>query len=200
MIRWVAFDLDGVVIPTEQSFHEFSARFGVTLDQIRGFFGAHGEATLLGEADLFALLPAAMREWGVRAELEHFSNSWFTSISRVDPAVSVIVDQVQKAGLRCCAATNQDNRRAEFLEAHTEIPELFPVRVYSCHIGAAKPQQAYFEKAEGMIRAEPGEILFLDDKQENLDAARARGWHAERATCAPEILVALRRHTPGFGA
>jgi putative hydrolase of the HAD superfamily len=57
---------------------------------------------------------------------------------------------------------------------------LFGVAVYSCEIGLAKPDPAYFEKAVAMIGADPATVLFIDDKQPNVDGARSVGLRAER--------------------
>ena len=200
MIQWVAFDLDGVVIPAGQSFNEFCDQFGVTLTQIHEFFSDHGEPILLGRSDLFEFLPSALREWGVQDDVHAFANAWFKAISTVDPAVAQIVRRLRRAGLNCCAATNQDNRRAEYLEAHTEIPKLFSPRIYSCRVGSAKPRETYFQEVEREIDARPSQILFIDDKLHNVVAAQARGWHAETATCASEVTAALQLHLPGASA
>jgi len=55
----------------------------------------------------------------------------------------------------------------------------FDVTVLSCEIYSMKPDWVIYESAERAARTAPEKILFLDDKQENVDAARKRGWNAE---------------------
>ena len=57
---------------------------------------------------------------------------------------------------------------------------LFDVSCYSCELGAAKPDLAFFTEAARRIGAEPAAILFIDDNAGNVAAARAAGLSAEQ--------------------
>jgi putative hydrolase of the HAD superfamily len=51
---------------------------------------------------------------------------------------------------------------------------------YVSHIhGFIKPDPKAYERFCEMFSIEPAETLFVDDKKENIDAARQAGWHAE---------------------
>ena len=50
--------------------------------------------------------------------------------------------------------------------------------VYSHEVGLAKPDPAAYELVTRRLRVEAGEVLFLDDVEANVVAARALGWHA----------------------
>jgi putative hydrolase of the HAD superfamily len=50
---------------------------------------------------------------------------------------------------------------------------------FSCRLGCEKPDPAFYRKVQSHIGVEPGDILFLDDKPVNVEAARALGWNAE---------------------
>ena len=41
-----------------------------------------------------------------------------------------------------------------------------------------KPGQPIYEAFEQLVSALPGEIVFFDDLEENVEAAQERGWHA----------------------
>ena len=60
----------------------------------------------------------------------------------------------------------------------TELYALFDLPMSSHLIRAAKPQPAAYETALGRMRTEPERVVFIDDKQENVDAARALGIQA----------------------
>jgi HAD superfamily hydrolase (TIGR01509 family) len=49
--------------------------------------------------------------------------------------------------------------------------------VFSYEVGAMKPHAKIYEAAEKLCGARGGEIVFLDDKPENLTPATARGWN-----------------------
>ncbi len=50
--------------------------------------------------------------------------------------------------------------------------------VYSHEVRLAKPDPAAYELVTRRLRVEAGEVLFLDDVEANVVAARALGWHA----------------------
>jgi putative hydrolase of the HAD superfamily len=50
--------------------------------------------------------------------------------------------------------------------------------VYSHEVGVAKPDPAAYELTAQRLGVTPGEVLFLDDVEANVDAARAAGWYA----------------------
>ncbi|TWU02151.1 HAD family hydrolase [Stieleria varia] len=58
----------------------------------------------------------------------------------------------------------------------------FHPMILSCDVGSMKPDPGIYIAAESqahrVARVSPGEILFLDDREENVLAALQRGWHA----------------------
>jgi putative hydrolase of the HAD superfamily len=64
------------------------------------------------------------------------------------------------------------------MRATLPYDELFDVKLYSCDLGVAKPDVAFFQKAATRIGAEPAEILFIDDHSPNVESARATGMAA----------------------
>ncbi len=50
--------------------------------------------------------------------------------------------------------------------------------VYSHEVGLAKPDPAIYELTARRLGVRPAEIAFLDDHPQNVEAARAAGWHA----------------------
>lgn len=58
--------------------------------------------------------------------------------------------------------------------------DLFDVEHYSWVVGAMKPEPAYFERVAARVGHPPANLLFIDDKPENIAAARAAGWRAEQ--------------------
>ncbi len=98
----------------------------------------------------------------------------------VDPASLALVHALRAAGYGVHLATNQEHHRGRFMRETLGFDELFDVSVYSCDIGVAKPEPAYFEKAVSLIGAPAETVFFVDDKQANVDAARSVGLVAER--------------------
>ena len=64
---------------------------------------------------------------------------------------------------------------------------------YSCDVGYAKPDPAYFEQIVRDLGVAPGDLLFIDDLDDNVAAARSVGLHAEvfRAEEGAEAMLQL---------
>lgn len=75
---------------------------------------------------------------------------------------------------------------------------VFDIEVVSYRAGSMKPDPAIYEIAEShahvVCGARPEQILFLDDRQENVDAATARGWNAEVCWGGEKAVAALVKH------
>ncbi|MDP9865942.1 MULTISPECIES: HAD-IA family hydrolase [Streptosporangium] len=61
---------------------------------------------------------------------------------------------------------------------HAPWATMFAHRFYSCRLALAKPDAAIFEKVLDGLGAAPGEVTFLDDRADNIDAAAALGINA----------------------
>jgi HAD superfamily hydrolase (TIGR01509 family) len=60
----------------------------------------------------------------------------------------------------------------------TELYGMFELPLSSHLIGATKPSRAAYETALRRMGAAPERVVFIDDKRENVEAARALGLHA----------------------
>ena len=200
MLRCVAFDLDGVVIPSEPSFAMFEADHGITRQQFSDFFSGTYRAAMLGAADLETVLGPTLEAWNWNRGLATFVTNWFRSCEEPEPQAIQLIRSLRERGVFTCAATNQDNRRAAHLDSLAWIREAFPSRFFSCRLGVAKPEPAFFHVVRERIRL-PGEsILFLDDKLENVEAARAAGWQAAHVPAPADLASTLSRYFDGIAA
>ena len=89
--------------------------------------------------------------------------------------------------------TNQERHRAAHMRVALGYDALFDVSCYSCELGLAKPDPAFFAAAARRIGADPSSILFIDDSPRNVDGARAAGLPAEQweQEQGHEALIAL---------
>ena len=196
MIRYVAFDLDGVLIPSGPSFEYFETKHKITAAHFRDFFRGSYELAMLGRVDLFDILPPVLQLWKWNDTVEEFARVWFDSCAEADPAAVEIVRMLQAHGVICCAASNQDNRRAMFLDSLEWINTLFDRRFYSCHLGVKKPSAGYFDLIQREAVNLHREILFVDDNLENVEGARKCGWSAEVCRGASDLQKTMEKYFP----
>lgn len=69
----------------------------------------------------------------------------------------------------------------------------FDAYIYSYEHGSMKPDAKIYEVVERIAGRSGGEIVYLDDRAENIEAARVRGWRALLHKTPEETIPALRR-------
>lgn len=133
-----------------------------------------------GDIDFFVEFSRLAQQHGVDVSPDDLFPLMWRSIV-LDQESMRLVDALKAAGYGVHLGTNQEHHRGRFMRETLGLDEsLFGVAVYSCEIGLAKPDPAYFEKAVAMIGAPAEQVLFVDDKQENVEGARTAGLVAER--------------------
>lgn len=90
--------------------------------------------------------------------------------------------ELKAAGKKVGVLSNmsRDFFARHYCKAAAHVHALCDAEVISAIDGFTKPNPAIYALAAKKIGCEPGRLLFLDDIQRNVDAARACGWRAER--------------------
>lgn len=152
------------------------------------------KTTLTGEIDLKPLLEGILRRRGSSAAAEEILEIWYDIVP--DPEVLALVDRVRAAGVRCVLATNQQSYRGGFMQRALGYQEHFDDAFYSCDMGLAKPDPAYFTHIVRRLDLTPERALFVDDVPANVAGAREAGLHADHHPWhadAGELTELLRR-------
>lgn len=110
----------------------------------------------------------------------------------VHEEVMRVVRALRDAGVPCHIASNQQAGRARHMSEVLGYKTRFTREFYSCHLGVAKPDIAFFERVLHALDLRGGKVLFLDDRQENVEAARRAGL-AAAVYAAESGLPALHR-------
>lgn len=102
------------------------------------------------------------------------------------------------ARCRLAVLSNTDPLHSAALEAQFTFLRHFPVRIYSCRIGASKPAPAIYQAALRAVGVPAAEALYIDDIAEYVQAARQMGLDAIRFENPAQLSQELsRRGLPG---
>lgn len=179
-IRVVLLDADGVVqLPPPDwraSLEAFCGVPGSTEDFLADLFAAE-KPCLTGEADFEGALEGVLRRWGSAVPVADALRVW----TQINPSSDMLqlVRALRMSGIVVALATNQQAQRADFMTTGLSYAEHFDELLYSCELGCAKPSEAYFTGALERLTVAPGQVLFIDDHEANVLAARACGLKAE---------------------
>ena len=97
------------------------------------------------------------------------------------PAIPETADMVRAAKVRgghVAALSNFAADTWEIGQPMFPILQQFDTEVISGHVGHAKPEDRIYEIVEERLGLAGGQIWFIDDRPDNIAAARERGWHA----------------------
>ena len=120
-------------------------------------------------------LEAVLRKWECRGNGEDFLKAWKMIDVRSD--LVEVIRALRRSGIGCYLASNQESNRAAHMSRELGYRDLFDREFYSCDIGAAKPDSAYFLHILEVLALDANDALFLDDHEVNVAAAREAGLH-----------------------
>jgi putative hydrolase of the HAD superfamily len=105
-----------------------------------------------------------------------------------------LLEGLHAAGTRLFFLSNMPAPYAASLEREHGFLDLFEAGLFSGREHLSKPDAAIFERASARFGLSPAELLFFDDVQANVNAARAAGWRAERFTTPERCALDLAAH------
>lgn len=113
----------------------------------------------------------------------------------LDPQTILGDELFAHLGERCRLAllSNTDPLHVEALEERFTFSRHFPVRIYSCTVGASKPSAAIYRTALERLGIAASEALYVDDIQEFVDAAQRLGLDAIRFETRHGLECQLRK-------
>jgi putative hydrolase of the HAD superfamily len=85
--------------------------------------------------------------------------------------------EIHEAGLKTALLSNMPTTVRDHIVRCDWLPA-FDQRTFSCDVRVAKPAEAIFRQCLNGLHVDPREILFLDDRPENVRAAETLGPHA----------------------
>lgn len=183
-IEAVLFDADGVVQYQKTQWRDaFECVLGVgrahqVHDFMKDVFAAEQPA-LVGQAEFPEALAAILKQWKCKGSVDDALRIW-TMIEVYTDVVDAI-QELRRSGVRCCLASNQQSHRARHMSGILKYCELFDREFYSCELGISKPDNEYFLRViEELKASSPRAVVFLDDREANVAAARIAGLHAAK--------------------
>jgi putative hydrolase of the HAD superfamily len=111
---------------------------------------------------------------GTMEEVIRLDNeSW----SRPNPVMVDWAARVRNSGVRTAILSNMPITLRRYLAENALWLRDFDHATWSCDVNAVKPEPEIYWLTLKAMHVEPGDTLFLDDKEENIAAAREIGIH-----------------------
>ena len=194
--RAALFDLGNVVLHVdwEPALAHWAARSVHPPAEVRRRFAVdepfrRHETGHLPAAAYFAHLREAL---GLQCDDAHIEAGWNAILLHEIAETLDVIDALRRGGVPCHALSNTN---ATHVDAIGRVfPALLPRfdRVFVSHeIGHRKPSPESFRHVLDALSLAPSEVLFFDDLQDNVDAAKALGIHAVLVSGPADVRAAV---------
>ncbi|MEV0289437.1 MULTISPECIES: HAD-IA family hydrolase [unclassified Kribbella] len=194
MISAVLFDADGVIQrPTIDWWSRLTSFVPSDGSAFVADLMAAEKPSLVGKGDFRDAVAEVLRRWDSPVSLEEALEPWHSFAA--EPAVVSLIAELRASGVGCHLATNQQAYRRAIMQDERGYGEWFDQTFYSCDLGLAKPDPAYFRAILGTLDVPASSVLFIDDNESNVAGARSVGLHAEvyDLSSGVDTLIALLR-------
>lgn len=177
-IRALISDLGGVLVRTHD--HEPRARWEKRLGlapralERLVFWGDDGEKAALGQIGPDDVWTSVIERLKLESADRPALEADFWAGDRVDDVLIAYLRGLRPA-LKTALLSNAWTSLRAALETQWSIADAFDVIVISAEVGLVKPNPQIYHLALAELGVSPEEAIFLDDMQENIDAARFLG-------------------------
>lgn len=179
LVDVVVFDVGGVLSVPEGGVAELAAALQLPQDTFAPPYWKHRDAYDLGAGllDYWRSVTVDLDLDLPPERLQQLDALDAARWSRLAPGLQELLNRVRHAGLRLGILSNAPASLAAQVRA-AQWSDPAEHLLFSCELGAAKPDPAVYEAVEQAYDVPAHRITFFDDRAVNVDAAKERGWRA----------------------
>ncbi|WP_120632903.1 HAD-IA family hydrolase [Ruegeria sp. EL01] len=180
----VAWDFDGVINRNIVNGRfiwadTFEIDIGHSLNDFTEIIFRKGfDEVITGKVDLRDRIEDWARSVNYTKGADALLSYWFKNDALPDADVTMAMDTLSSRGVRQIIVTNNEARRAAFIEREMGFGNRVEHVFASGRMGVRKPDPAFFKHVTDTLEAEPKQMLLLDDCPKNVPAAVRCGWRA----------------------
>ncbi len=209
----ICFDIGGVLVRICRSWAEACEKAGVPVHAREWLTGeqaiaaravvmrAYQNGELSTDAYYQGLLGALERHYTLD-EIESIHDAWL--LDEYSGIGELVAELGELPGVTTACLSNTNQRHWDVLVPSggaARFPSVMALgRRFASHLmGASKPDAKIFLDFQRELGAEPADILFFDDGEPNVIAARSQGWRAEIIDPLGDTSSQLRAHLQAHG-
>ena len=177
----VAFDLGKVLVDFDYSIaaRKIAARSKKSLAEIRVLieqsrFILDYETGRLTRREFYAQVREAT---GFSGTLEEFGGFFADIFTEIPPMVELHA-RIRQRGIATYIFSNTNDLAVEHVRRNFPFFANFDGYIYSYEVGTMKPDPGIYEALEKLANRRGADIVYLDDRPENVAGGAARGWQA----------------------
>ncbi len=175
----VAFDLGKVLVDFDYSIaaRKIAARCSKPPKNLHAFLGSSPllqeyERGQLTRQEFFGRVKDAA---GFLGDIHEFGKFFADIFWPIEPMIG-LHSELRQRGLKTYIFSNTNDLAIEHIRNDFPFFKNFDGFIFSYEVGAMKPEAKIYETLEAITGRRGAEILYIDDRPENVDAGKARGW------------------------
>jgi len=191
----VVFDLGKVLLEFDYGIvaRRLAAHSGRDAEQIRALLDQSPllfrlESGQMTNEAFFAEVSSLTGYTGGFGEFAHIFGDIFSAIH---PMID-LHGQLRARGVPTYIFSNTNELAVRHIRANYAFFAQFTDYIYSHEAGAMKPDHRIYEVVERRAGRKGAELLYLDDRKENVDAGAARGWQVVHHQTPEQTIAAVR--------
>ena len=135
---------------------------------------------------------AVRQETGYRGSFSDFSSHFVDIFAEIQPMVA-LHQELRSRGIPTYIFSNTNGLAIDSIRQRFPFFGGFTGYVLSYEIKAMKPLSASYESVEAMTGLKGSDLLYLDDRLENVEGGQARGWQTIHHSDPAESIRVVRR-------
>jgi HAD superfamily hydrolase (TIGR01509 family) len=177
----VVFDLGKVLVDFDYSIavSRIAGRSRLTPSEVEHFF-FHSPLLVdyeSGRRTRQEFFERAQQATGFQGGLEEFGEFFADIFTEIAPMIELHAE-LRRRGFKTFIFSNTNDLAVEHIDRNFPFFRNFDGYIYSYEVGAMKPEAKIYESLEKLTGRRGPEIIYLDDRPENVAAGAARGWRA----------------------
>ncbi|GAA3557942.1 HAD family phosphatase [Amycolatopsis ultiminotia] len=181
MTNWIVFDYGEVLCTRTTSVPKLAATMGVPAGVFEPAYWELRDAYDRGSTDLEYWTSIGER---VGAPVDEAMSAELTALdiegwAHLVPSSLELLESLAEAGAALALLSNASVAFGAWVRTQ-EWAKLFRHTMFSGDVRCAKPDAEIYHLLLDQLGAEPGDCLFFDDRESNVEGARAVGMHAHR--------------------
>jgi FMN phosphatase YigB (HAD superfamily) len=114
---------------------------------------------------------------GFQGDLAEFGG-YFADIFIEMPGTIALQAELRQRGFKTYIFSNTNDLAIEHVRRKFPFFENFDGYIFSYEVGGLKPDPEIYVAMEVMTGRRGADLIYIDDREENIEAGRARGWRA----------------------
>lgn len=179
MLPTIIFDLGKVLVDFDYAIaaQKIAARSDKAPEDLHAFLGSSPllvdyESGRLTRQEFYE---AIVKEINFRGDLAEFGN-YFAEIFTEIPGTIALHAELRQRGFKTFIFSNTNDLAIEHVQRDFSFFKNFDGYIYSYEVGAMKPMPEIYLAMEKMCGRSGADLIYIDDRPENIAAGAARGW------------------------